>query len=72
MAFSYKNSKGQEYFLHTSNVKLKGGHERAIFFFSREIKPQGALDALPDGYEISENARTGLPLLKKKNKPAAA
>jgi len=24
------------------------------------------LDALPAGYEISENERTGLPLLKKK------
>ena len=26
----------------------------------------GAIDALPEGYEVSENTKTGLPLLKKK------
>ena len=26
---------------------------------------QGAIDALPDGYKVSENEKTGLPLLKK-------
>ena len=27
---------------------------------------EGAIDALPAGYEVSENTKTGLPLLKKK------
>ena len=65
MAFAYTNSKGQEYFLHTSKVTLKGGHERQIFYFSKTVKETGSLDALPEGYEVSENSRTGLPLLKK-------
>jgi hypothetical protein len=65
MAYAYKNSKGQEYFLHTSNVTLKGGHQRAIYFFSKTVKETGSLDALPAGYIVSENSRTGLPLLKK-------
>lgn len=66
MAYSHTNSKGQVYYLHTSNVTLKGGHQRAIYFFSKEVKKEGSLDQLPDGYEVSENTRTGLPLLKKK------
>jgi hypothetical protein len=35
-----------------------------LYFFAGEAK-DGALDALPAGYEVSENVSTGLPLLKK-------
>lgn len=63
MAYEVKSKKsGQTYFLHSrssNNGKTK------LFFFAREVK-DGALDGLPDGYEVSENERTGLPVLKKK------
>ena len=36
-----------------------------LYYFGGEAK-EGAIDALPDGYEVSENTKTGLPLLKKK------
>ncbi len=64
MAFSHVNSKGQTYYLHMRDVTLKGGRQQTIYFFAREVK-DGAIDALPDGYTIVENTRTGLPILKK-------
>jgi hypothetical protein len=64
MAYAHTNSKGQEYFLHQRDVILKGGREQRIYFFAREVK-DGAIDALPAGYIVIENARTGLPILKK-------
>ncbi len=63
MAFSHENSKGQTYYLHSKDVTLRGGRQQTIYYFAREVKP-GALDALPEGKEIVENKRTGLPLLK--------
>lgn len=64
MAFAHTNSRGQEYLLHQRDVTLKGGRIQRIYFFAREIK-DGAIDALPAGYQIVENPRTGLPILKK-------
>lgn len=65
MAYSHVNSKGQTYFLHHKDVMLKGGRKQTIYFFAKEVKA-GALDAIPAGMMVSENSRTGLPLLKKK------
>ncbi len=64
MAFAHTNSKGQQYFLHQRDVTLKGGRVQRIYFFGREAK-EGAVDSMPAGYVIVENARTGLPILKK-------
>ena len=38
--------------------------QQRIYFFAKTIK-DGSIDAVPDGYFVSENQRTGLPLLKK-------
>ena len=66
MAFSVVSKKsGKTYFLHHRNQKLKGGQEVVLYYFAGEAGA-GALDALPEGYEVSENEKTGLPLLKKK------
>lgn len=64
MAYSHVNSKGQTYYLHQRDVTLKGGRVQRIYFFAREVK-DGAIDALPSGYIVVENPRTGLPILKK-------
>lgn len=64
MAYSHTNSKGQQYYLHQRDVTLKGGRVQRIYFFGREAK-EGAIDAMPSGYQVVENARTGLPILKK-------
>jgi len=65
MAFSVQSQKsGQTYYLHSKDVILRGGRQQTIYFFAREVK-DGALDALPAGYEVMENSRTGLPMLRK-------
>ncbi len=65
MAYSITNSKGQTYYLHTKEVTLKGGRLQRIYYFAKAVKPEDSLDALPAGYMVSENTRTGLPMLKK-------
>ena len=63
MAFSFTNSKGRTYFLHRKDTTLKNGRTQTIYFFAKEEK-EGALDAVPNGYKVSES-RNGLPVLKK-------
>jgi hypothetical protein len=66
MAFSVNSKKsGKTYFLHRRLQKLRGGQEVTLYYFGGTAG-EGAIDALPDGYEVSENEKTGLPLLKKK------
>lgn len=66
MAFSVKNSKGNTYYLNSKNVTLKGGRKQMIYFFSKDERKSTGMAALPAGYKVSENKRTGLPILKKK------
>jgi hypothetical protein len=67
MSFSVASKKsGKTYFLHERRQKLKGGQEVMLYFFAGQ-PGEGAIDALPNGYEVSENSKTGLPLLKKKS-----
>lgn len=66
-AFSYTNKKGQTYYLHTREVTLKNGRVQRIYFFARDIR-DGALEAVPAGYEVVETKRTGMPVLKKSAK----
>ncbi len=65
MPYEHTNKKGQTYILHGKEVTLQNGRKQRIFFFAREAKPGEALDAIPAGYRIEENERTGLPFLKK-------
>ncbi len=65
MAFSFTNSKGTTYYLHGKTTTTKTGKQRTLYFFAKEVKPEGALDAVPAGYEVSES-KNGLPVLKKK------
>lgn len=64
MAFTYKNSKGVSYALHAKNRVTSTGKKVSLYFFAKEVK-EGALDALPAGYQVAETA-TGLLVLKKK------
>lgn len=62
MAFSYKNSKGKTYFLHHKSDTGRGSHG-SLFFFSKDKKD--ALDDVPKGYDVIENERNGVPILKR-------
>lgn len=66
MPYSVTSKKsGKTYYLHERKQELKHGQQVTLYFFAGEPK-EGAIDALPAGYEVSENSATGLPLLKKK------
>jgi len=69
MAFSFTNSKGNTYYLHTKKSTTSTGKERTLFYFSKELKPEDALDALPAGYTVAE-MKTGMLVLKKEVQPA--
>lgn len=65
MPFSVVSKKsGKTYILHNRRQELKGGSVVTLYYFAGVAGPT-ALDALPAGYIVSENTRTGLPLLKK-------
>ena len=62
MGFTYTNSKGQAYGLHSRTTTSGSGRSRTLYYFSKTI--DGAIDDVPPGYQVVE-AKTGLPLLKK-------
>lgn len=64
MAYSHVNSKGQTYYLHANKIQRSSGKETTLYFFSRELKADKALEAVPAGYQVIE-MKTGLPALKK-------
>jgi hypothetical protein len=64
-AYSYRNSKGQTYFLHKKDVTLKNGRVQTIYYFARDVRPE-AIESVPAGYEVIETKRTGMPVLRKK------
>ena len=66
MAYGVKSKKsGKMYYLHTKEVELAGDRKQKIFYFAGEAG-KNTLDALPEGYEVFENERTGLPMLRRK------
>ena len=60
-AYSHQNSKGVTYYLNSR----EGKNGAKLYYFSREAG-ENSLPSLPSGYEVMENSRTGLPMLKKK------
>lgn len=65
-AYSVKSKKsGKTYYLHTKMVVLAGKRKQQIYYFAGKAGKE-TLDELPKGYEVMENKRTGLPMLRKK------
>jgi len=64
MAYSFTNSKGKTYYLHCKKVESKTGKTRELFYFGKELKPDFAIDAVPEGKQVVE-MKSGLPVLKK-------
>lgn len=61
MAYEYEG-----WTLYTRSVKLTGGREQQIFFFSKKVPKSGTPCEKPERYTVGVNKRTGLPYLKKK------
>ncbi|MEE2659022.1 MAG: hypothetical protein VX733_10990 [Candidatus Latescibacterota bacterium] len=66
MPFSFTNSKGASYILHSKTTTLKNGNTQTIYYFAKDAR-ENALNAVPDGYEVVES-KNGLPVLKRANK----
>ncbi|MFO7538322.1 MAG: hypothetical protein R6X32_09715 [Chloroflexota bacterium] len=49
--------------MHKRDTTLKNGRTQTIYFFAKEVK-DGAIDAVPAGYQVAES-KNGLPVLKK-------
>jgi hypothetical protein len=68
MAYSVKSKKsGKTYFLHSKEVKLAGNRKQRIYYFAG-TQDEYSINDLPAGYEVIENKKTGLPMLRKKKK----
>ena len=65
MAYSFKNSKGKEYFLHLKKVKRASGKDTELYYFSTDIRKGQEVASVPEGKIVVE-LDTGLPVLKKK------
>ncbi len=67
MPFSVESKKsGNTYYLHLREQERKDGKKTKLYYFAKEVKDEGSVDKLPDGYTVIENERTGLPFLKRK------
>jgi hypothetical protein len=65
MAYSYTNSKGVTYYLNSKKVVLRGGKEQTIYYFSKDERPETAMQELPAGMSVNENLRNGFPTVKR-------
>jgi hypothetical protein len=63
MAYTYTNSRGRSYILHSKEMTLKNGLARTIYFFAKDQR-ETALDSIPAGYKVFES-KNGLPVLKR-------
>ncbi len=71
MAYQHTNSKGVTYYLHKSEVTLKGGKPQTIYFFTKTAEGgKGVACDLPEDRVVNENPRNGFLTLKKKDKAA--
>ena len=60
MAYEHTNSKGVKYYLHKSEVTLRGGKPQTIYFFTKTDKGgKGTPCDLPADREVNENPRNG-------------
>ena len=60
MAYKHTNSKGVTYYLHKSEVTLRGGKPQTISFFTQKEKNEkGTPCDLPEGRVVNENPRNG-------------
>ena len=67
MAYQHTNSKGVTYYLHKSEVTLRGGKPQTIYFFTKTAEGGKVVACdLPEDRVVNENPRNGFLTLKKK------
>lgn len=63
MAYTHTNTKGNTYILHGRTSVTSTGKTRTLYFFAKDERDD-ALDAVPEGYMVSET-KSGMLVLKK-------
>jgi len=67
MAYKQENSKGVMYYLHKSEVTLRGGKVQTIYFFAKKEKNEkGEPTDLPEDRVVKENPRNGFLTVSRK------
>lgn len=66
--FSYTNSKGEEFFLHSKIAYLRASKPVRIYFFAKQIRPDLSERRFPTGYKIVENPRNGFLSIQREEK----
>ena len=67
MAYKHTNSTGVTYYLHKTDVVLRGGKTQTIYFFAKvEKNEKGEPTDLPEDRVVTENPRNGFLTIKKK------
>lgn len=64
--YSQRNSRGQDYYLQHRIARYSDGKTTRLIYFTRRPVLSRSLGAVPRNSMVSENARTGLLLLKQK------
>ena len=65
MGYSHTNAKGITYLLNAQKVTLRNNREQVIHYFAKVVKAEAAACELPENFVVLENAKTGLPYLKR-------
>lgn len=65
MAYTQTNPKGVKYYLNSKEVTLRGGKKQTIYYFSKDLRPDTAVEALPAGMEVHVNERNGFMTVKR-------
>jgi hypothetical protein len=67
MAYSVISKKsGKTFFLHCKQRILKNGKTLPFYYFAT-TQGEGAVDNVPEGYEVLQSEKMALPMLKKKS-----
>lgn len=65
--YSHTNSKGVTYYLHATEITLRGGMPQMIYFFAKvEVNQKGMPVSLPQDRMVKENPRNGFLTVSKK------
>lgn len=66
MAYTQTNPKGVKYYLNSKEVTLRGGKKQRIYYFSKDLRPETAVDELPEGMEVNVNPRNSFMTIARK------
>lgn len=69
--YKYTDTKGRKWHLHKIMVTLRNSNGTyPVYYFAQKRRGDRAC-GMPEGYEVIESPRTGMPMLRKKRRQPA-